>query len=149
MAKLTTKEVEEIFGIKTAGLPDEQKTFVNALIGAFTDTINKSLTDIPDTDALKEALKPFQSADGITLDSLSKENADLIKQVKSLSDSLDALKKRGIGLDFTTKYNRQNEMCTIPKRNEQIFSFFASFFLLCFRPLKHQLKADFKPLKQA
>lgn len=46
-------------------------------------------------------------------------------------------------------YNRKNETCNFQKRNEQIFSFFASFFLLLFRPLKHQLKADFKPLKQA
>ncbi len=47
-----------------------------------------------------------------------------------------------------TFYNRKNEMSIFQKRNEQIFSFFASFFLLLFRPLKHQLKADFKPLKQ-
>lgn len=39
-------------------------------------------------------------------------------------------------------YNRENETCNFPKRNEQNFSFFASFFLLLFRPLKHQLNAD-------
>ena len=50
---------------------------------------------------------------------------------------------------FASLYNRKNETCNFQKRNEQIFSFFASFFLLLFRPLKHQLKADFKPLKQA
>lgn len=42
MANLTEKEVQEIFGIKTAGLPDEQRTFINAMVGAFTDAINKS-----------------------------------------------------------------------------------------------------------
>lgn len=46
-------------------------------------------------------------------------------------------------------YNRKNEMSIFQKRNEQIFSFFASFFLWLFRPLKHQLNADFKPLKLA
>lgn len=51
--------------------------------------------------------------------------------------------------EYLPKYNRKNEMSIFQKRNEQIFSFFASFFLLLFRPLKHQLKADFKPLKQA
>ncbi len=51
--------------------------------------------------------------------------------------------------NFNFIYNRKNEMSIFQKRNEQIFSFFASFFLLLFRPLKHQLKADFKPLKQA
>lgn len=51
--------------------------------------------------------------------------------------------------EFDGYYNRKNEMSIFQKRNEQIFSFFASFFLLPFRPLKHRLKADFKPLKQA
>lgn len=44
--------------------------------------------------------------------------------------------------DGKTYYNRENETCNFPKRNEQNFSFFASFFLLVFRPLKHQLNAD-------
>lgn len=116
MAKLTIKEVEEIFGIKTAGLPDEQKQFLSALVGAFTETVNKSIEGVLDTTALKEALKPFQSADGVTLDSLSKENAELVSQVKSLSDSLDSLKKKGIGLDFVSKFNeRFDEMYDSPQ----------------------------------
>lgn len=44
--------------------------------------------------------------------------------------------------DAERMYNRENETCTILKRNEQIFSFFASFFLLLFRPLKHHFNAD-------
>ncbi len=43
---------------------------------------------------------------------------------------------------FAASYNRKNEMSIFQKRNEQIFSFFASFFLWLFRPLKHQLNAD-------
>lgn len=116
MAKLTLKEVQEILGIKTANLPDEQKQFINTLTGAFVDTINKALDDIPDTDALRDALKPLQSADGITLDSLSKENQELVKQVKSLTEALDKMKKRGIGLDFVNKFNeRFDEMYDSPK----------------------------------
>ena len=34
------------------------------------------------------------------------------------------------------KYNRENETRIFPKRNEQNFYFFASFFLLFLRPLK-------------
>ena len=121
MAKLTAKEVQEILGIKTAGLPDEQKQFVINLAGAFADTINKSLHDIPDTAALKEALKPFTSAEGITLDSLSKENQELVKQVKSLSYALEKMKKRGIGLDFISKFNDAfEEMYNAPKMQDFI-----------------------------
>lgn len=116
MAKLTLKEVQEILGIKAANLPDEQKQFINTLTGAFVDTINKALDDIPDTNALRDALKPLQSADGITLDSLSKENQELVKQVKSLTEALDKMKKRGIGLDFVNKFNeRFDEMYDSPK----------------------------------
>lgn len=116
MAKLTNKEVEEILGLKTANLPGEQKEFVNTLVGAFAEAINKSLTDIPDTEALKSALKPFEGADGISLDSLSKENAELVKQVKSLSDALEKMKKNGIGLDMVSKFNeRFEEMYNAPK----------------------------------
>lgn len=115
--KLTKKEVEEIIGLKTSSLDDEQKKFVNTLVEAFADTINKSITDIPDTAALEKALEPFKSKDGsITLDSLSKENQELVNQVKSLSDSLEKMKKKGIGLDFVSKFNdRFNEMYDSPQ----------------------------------
>lgn len=89
MAKLTVKEVQEIVGVKTAGLPDEQKQFVTTLLGAFTDAINKSVDGLVDPTALKEALKPFTAEDGVTLSSLAKENKELIDQVKSLSDALE------------------------------------------------------------
>ena len=42
MGKLTEKEVKEIFGVKTANLPDEQRLFIDAMVGAFADAINKS-----------------------------------------------------------------------------------------------------------
>lgn len=114
--KLTVKDVEEIVGVKTANLPDEQKQFVNTLMGVFVEAINKSVEGVLDTDALKEALKPLQSENGITLDSLSKENAELVKQVKALSDALDSLKRKGVGVDIVNKFNeRFDEMYNSPQ----------------------------------
>lgn len=116
MPKLSVKEVQEIVGVKTAGLPDEQKQFISNLIGAFTDAINKSIEGVLDNTALEKALKPLTSGDGVTLDSLSKENKELINQVKSLSEALEKMKKRGIGLDFVSKFNeRFEEMYNAPK----------------------------------
>ena len=116
MAKLSFKEVEDIFGLKTASLPDEQKQFVTALIGAFVETVNKSMEGVLDTETLKEALKPYQCEDGVTLKSLSEENAELVTQVKNLSDTLDKLKKKGIGLDYVSKFNeRFDEMYDSPQ----------------------------------
>lgn len=116
MPKLTAKEVREIIGVKTAGLPDEQKQFINNLVDAFADAINKSIEGVVDNDALKEALKPFQPADGVTLDTLSKANKELVEQVKSLSEALEKMKKRGIGLDFVSKFNESfDQMYDSPK----------------------------------
>lgn len=121
MAKLTVKEVQEIVGVKTAGLPDEQKQFVTTLLGAFTDAINKSVDGLVDPTALNEALRPFMAEDGVTLSSLAKENQDLVSQVKSLSEALEKMKKRGIGLDFISKFNEAfDEMYNSPKMQDFI-----------------------------
>lgn len=77
---------------------------------------------------------------------------DRIEQLfETYRHTTDSIERKRIyhEIDSVSYYNRKNEMSIFQKRNEQIFSFFASFFLLLFRPLKHQLKADFKPLKQA
>ena len=66
----------------------------------------------------------------------TKSNKRYIVEVERFSNNF-------LGLKFYWKgYNRKNEMSIFQKRNEQIFSFFASFFLWLFRPLKHQLNAD-------
>lgn len=116
MAKLSVKEVEEIVGVKTANLPDEQKQFVSNLIGAFTEAINKSVDGVLDNDGLEKALAPLKSADGITIDTLSKKNQELVEQVKTLSEAIEKMKKRGIGLDFVSKFNEKfEEMYDSPK----------------------------------
>lgn len=70
---------------------------------------------------------------------------EITKDLKIFLSNLEENKFIVTGSDeaeLDEKYNRQNETCNFPKRNEQNFSFFASFFLLLFRPLKYQLNAD-------
>lgn len=43
MGKLTKKEVAEIVGVNTANLPEEQKQFIDMLVGSFAEAINKSI----------------------------------------------------------------------------------------------------------
>lgn len=115
MAKLTEKEVLEIFNIKTSNLPDEQRTFINAMVGAFTDAINKSndgmLSDKDLTNKLTEFSAQMKEANLKELQTLKKENDDLIKQLKTMGEKVDKLTKKGISLDTLNKFDEKlNEM---------------------------------------
>lgn len=115
MAKLTVKEVLEIFDIKTANLPDEQRTFINAMVGAFTDAINKSnegmLSDKDLTAKLTEFGNELKKAKMPELEELRKENDELVKQLKAMGEKVDKLTKKGISLDAINKFDEKlNEM---------------------------------------
>lgn len=115
MAKLTEKEVLDILGIKTAGMPEEQKNFVLNLAGAFTETINKSAEGTIDAKGLNEALAPLNEHK-VALETLSKENQELVQQVKNLSEALEKLKKKGVSLDVMSKFTEKfDEMYDSPK----------------------------------
>ena len=115
MAKLTEEEVLDILGIKTAGMPEEQKNFVLNLSGAFTEAINKSIEGTIDTKGLNDALKPLIEQK-VALETLSKENQELVAQVKNLSEALEKMKKKGVSLDFVSKFNEKfDEMYDSPK----------------------------------
>lgn len=115
MAKLTVKEVLAIFDIKTANLPDEQRTFINAMVGAFTDAINKSnegmLSDKDLTNKLTEFSAQMKEANIKELQTLKKENDELVKQLKAMGEKVDKLTKKGISLDTINKFDEKlNEM---------------------------------------
>lgn len=115
MAKLTEKEVLEIFDIKTSNLPDEQRTFINAMVGAFTDAINKSndgmLSDKDLTNKLTEFSTQMKETNLKELQTLKKENDDLIKLLKTMGEKVDKLTKKGISLDTINKFDEKlNEM---------------------------------------
>ena len=115
MGKLTEKEVKEIFGVKTANLPDEQRLFIESMVGAFTDAINKSnegsLTDAQLTEKLTQFGEQMKSAKLPELEELRKENADLLKQVKAMGENIDKLTKKGVSLNTINKFeDKLNEM---------------------------------------
>lgn len=108
MGKLTEKEVKEIFGVKTANLPDEQRLFIESMVGAFTDVINKSnegsLTDAQLTEKLTQFGEQMKSAKLSELEELRKENADLLKQVKAMGENIDKLTKKGVSLNTVNNF---------------------------------------------
>ena len=108
MGKLTEKEVKEIFGVKTANLPDEQRMFIDAMVGAFTDTINKSnegtLSDKELTDKLTKFGEQLKSAKMPELEELRKENEQLVKQVKAMGENIEKLTKKGFSLETANKF---------------------------------------------
>lgn len=119
MAKLTVKEVQEIVGAKTAGLPDDQQKFITSLLGAFTDAINKSAEGNIDAEALRPVLKSvedLQNNHKQQYDALLKENAELVEQVKGFSEALTKLQKKGIQLEQLDEFAKKfDEMYESPK----------------------------------
>lgn len=115
MAQLTEKEVRELFGVKTAGLPDEQRKFVDSIVGGITDIINKSNAGLIDdetfTSRLAELGAQMTKANNEALKELQKDNEELIKQVKSQAESIEKLHKKGISMEMISKFDeRLNEM---------------------------------------
>lgn len=115
MAKLKESEVKEIFGVKTANLPDEQRMFIDAMVGAFTDAINKSndgmLSDKELTDKLTKFGDELKKAKMPELEELRKENEALVKQVKAMGENIEKLTKKGVSLETINKFEEKlNDM---------------------------------------
>ncbi len=113
MPQLTEQEVKELFGVKTAGLPAEQCAFIDAMVGGFTSVINKSNKNLISHDELRDELTKLgeQMVKSAALDELRKENDDLVKQLKSMSETIEKLKKNGVSLNAINKFDEKlNEM---------------------------------------
>lgn len=115
MGKLTEKEVKEIFGVKTANLPDEQRLFIESMVGVFTDAINKSnegmLSDKDLTDKLTKFGEELRKSKMPELEQLQKDNDELVKQLKTMGEKVEKLVKKGVSLDTINKFDEKlNEM---------------------------------------
>jgi HK97 family phage major capsid protein len=115
MAKLTEKEVRELFSIKTSGLPTEQQQFVDAIVGGFTDAINKSNAGMISDDDFADKLKSLGESMSLKnleeLKTLQEENANLVKQVKGMGEAIEKLQKKGVSLETINKFNEKfNDM---------------------------------------
>ena len=111
MPKLTEKEVKEIFGVKTAGLPEEQRTFINAMTGAFAEAINKSneglLSDKELETRLKTLADQMKSSNSEALKELREENDQLLTQLKAMGEKLEKLTRKGVSLEAINKFDER------------------------------------------
>ena len=109
--KLTEKEVQELFGIKTAGLPKEQREFVDAIVGGFTDVINKSndgmISDEDFTARIKELGEQMDEANVKALKNLQKENENLVAQVKTMGEAIEKLQQKGVPMSAINKFDEK------------------------------------------
>ena len=118
---LSVKQVQDMFSVKTAGLPEEQRQFIGALVGGFVDAINKSneglISDDDFTKRIEELGKKMAGVDA--LEELRKENDNLLKQVKSMGENLEKLQKKGISMETINKFDEKlNEMFDSEKFQE-------------------------------
>lgn len=119
--KLTAKQVEETFSVKTAGLPEEQRQFIGSIAGTFADLVNKSNEGLISNDdfvkRIEELGKKMVGAEALEV--LRKENDELVKQVKKMGDTLEKLQQKGISMETINKFDeRLNEMFDSEKFQE-------------------------------
>lgn len=118
---LSVKQVQDMFSVKTAGLPEEQRQFIGALVGGFVDAINKSNEGlITDDDFAKRIEELGKKMAGVeALEGLRKENERLLKQVKSMGENLEKLQQKGISMETINKFDEKlNEMFDSEKFQE-------------------------------
>lgn len=118
---LSVKQVQDMFSVKTAGLPEEQRQFIGALVGGFVDAINKSneglLSDDDFTKRIEELGKKMAGVEA--LEELRKENGQLLKQVKSMGENMEKLQQKGITMETINKFDEKlNEMFDSEKFQE-------------------------------
>lgn len=91
------------FNLKTDGLPAEQKTFMENIVGMMCEVVNKSLEGFVSPE---EVTKQFgdinnllKAYDGEKFQQLVKDNEQLVEQVKTLGESIEKMKQKGLSMD--------------------------------------------------
>ena len=105
------KFVVSDFNLKTDGLPAEQKAFMENIAGMMCEVVNKSLEGIatPDevTEKFGEINKLLKAYDGEKFTQLVKDNETLVEQVKSLGESIEKMKQKGLSMTTINKFDEK------------------------------------------
>lgn len=103
------------FNLKTDGLPAEQKTFMENIVGMMCDVMNKSLEGVMTPDDVETKFKGINELlstyNNETFKQLVKDNESLVEQVKNLGESIEKMKQKGLSMDTINKFDEKlNEM---------------------------------------
>lgn len=117
------KVTKEDFGIKTAGMPEEQTTFMNNMLDSMCDVVNKAMDGILDKEGVenkfKEINESLKNFDNDKFKQIIKDNEDLCTQVKALGETIEKMKQKGIGIDVVNKFDEKlDEMLNSEKYQE-------------------------------
>lgn len=111
------------FGLKTEGLPAEQKAFMENIASMMCNVVNKSLEGVLTPEDIESKFKGINEMLG-TYDSqafvqLKKDNETLLGQVKTLGESIEKMKQKGLSMDVINKFDEKlNEMLDSEKFND-------------------------------
>ena len=103
------------FNLKTDGLPAEQKAFMENIVGMMCEVVNKSLEGIASPDEVSKQFddinKLLKSNDNEKFQQLVKDNEELVAQVKTLGESIEKMKQKGLSMNAINKFDEKlNEM---------------------------------------
>ena len=97
------------FNVKTEGLPEEQKQFMNNILDMMCEVVNKSLEGSIDKDEVVKQFKDIngklKAFDAEAFEQLRKDNVQLVEQVKNLGESIDKMKQKGLSMETINKFD--------------------------------------------
>lgn len=103
------------FNVKSDSLPEEQRVFMNNILGMMCDVVNKAMEGAMTPEDVETKFKGIgdmlKTYDSEVFKQLVKDNQELVSQVKTLGESIEKMQQKGLSMDAINKFDEKlNEM---------------------------------------
>lgn len=111
------------FNVKSDSLPEEQRVFMNNVLGLMCDVVNKAMEGAMTPEDVETKFKGIgdmlKTYDSEVFKQLVKDNQELVSQVKTLGESIEKMQQKGLSMDAINKFDEKlNEMLDSDKFKE-------------------------------
>lgn len=107
------------FNVKMDNLNGEEKGFMEKMLGVLCDVVNKALDGILSPEEVEKKFESVNTAltqKGEKYEQMVKDNMELVEQVKTLSETVEKMKTKGMSMNIVNKFDEKlEEMLDSPK----------------------------------
>lgn len=96
------------FNVKMDHLSGEEKGFMEKMLGVLCEVMNKALDGVLSPEQVEDQFKSVNESlqeKGEKYEQIVKDNEELVKQVKSLSESIEKMKDKGLSMNVVNKFD--------------------------------------------